>query len=194
MITDELNNLLVKFISNDQIIHDNYIIILKIESAIELAKSKKFNDYFFDCIKYIENKLSYRFEAIDLSGSNDIFDSANSPISQDMSINEQIEQMLKNDSNLMASLLEKNNEVTLIDEYGELSQDLLDVTRLLFNKFDVNKDGIITPLDITNIVEIMDLHIFSLCNDMIIEMIKFCASDGAGIDFETFVYQIAFTY
>ena len=193
MIIEELDHLLIKFISSDQLINDNYMLILKIESTIELAQNKNFNEYFFECIQYIENNLQFKFNTKDLSSNYDLLDASSSPnISQDMSINEQIEHMLKKDSNLAVSLLEKNNEIELYDEYGELTQDLLDVTRILFNKFDINQDGMITPMDITSIVEIMDLQIFSLSNNIIIEMIKFCALSSAGIDFETFVYKIAF--
>jgi Ca2+-binding EF-hand superfamily protein len=80
----------------------------------------------------------------------------------------------------------------LKDEYGEITFEMLKDANILFEKFDRNQDGYITPLDVDEILQLMEKYPLSFNCDIIMNMVHFFVFTNMKIEFNEFVLNFAY--
>jgi hypothetical protein len=222
-IRNKLNNILETFINkNRNIINitDNYLIILKILSTLEIIDKiffdKKLNDNVFEYIndlksiantktKIVLNNIIIILNDDNLFNCDKSSDTSNlsrysSFSSNDsnsfcyLSITEQIKNMLELDSKIINEITEPINQSfnNLKDVYGDITPDMITDAKILFDKIDKNNDNIITPIDINEIVKSIKTCQLSFNSDIIIDIIQYFVTYQKSIDIYSFIHFIAY--
>lgn len=135
------------------IIQNTHIIPLKFIKIMEYLKSYMDCYIDFDLLLYIhENKkkvvLNQDFE------SSNIFD--------------RIDDMLREDAEILNTFIGDINK----DEYGTIDENVIRITKKLFNIIDNDKDGYIGALDILNLIEICNKYILVFENNFIDALVQ----------------------
>jgi len=119
------------------------------------------------CLKYLENIINcyIDFKLLKYLAKNKTKviinenNSLNSSSSFDFSsssfdLNEKIEEMLNYDSCIFNEIIKKNSKKKK-DEYGIINDDIIYLSKKLFNLLDKDKDGFISALDAINVIKII---------------------------------------
>lgn len=69
-------------------------------------------------------------------------------------LDDEIENMLKDDLVLLNELIENEEKLLNIDEYGKINNKILKLIKIFFDLLDFNKDGYICALDAIKIIKI----------------------------------------
>jgi hypothetical protein len=221
-IKKHLEIILNKFTNIDQNIINNYQIILKIlvvQERIDIIflENKIDDDTIFDSIndlKIIVNlelqneldKIILILQDKDIFINNESYISSysistssnGSDISTDifshLLIEDQIKVMLETDSKILNEILEPNNSNVndLKDEYGNITTDMINDAKILFDVLDINKDSVITPSDIHNTYLLVESNDRPFNCNIIMSMVRYFITYKKSVDFKTFVINFAY--
>jgi hypothetical protein len=153
--------------------YSNKIILHTLASLELIAIIKKTQIITYDFIKTIRFLSSYMNCYIDINLFDYACNNNKKVILYDNSINfgdicmtdsdssydkltDKIENMLINDALLLNDIIEKDNNFMNKDEYGNIDSKVISLSKKLFNILDKDKNGLITPLDLLNIIDLFD--------------------------------------
>jgi hypothetical protein len=159
----------------------NNINLLPIEFIKYLKKIKNSIKCYidFDYLYYFyKNKKSVYIQNINLSSS--------SSFSSISNLDHEIENMIKDDTQLVNEIVDYENNLLKIDDYGKINKGLLKIVKLLFDLFDFNQDGYISALDTIKILEINGHYPLLLDCNFERKIVKLLAKENNKVNFLIF--------